>query len=439
MGIFNHKVESDSNDPFKNDKLGRRQEVIILTNLFSIVGNQMVLAIDSPWGTGKTTFLNMWKKHLDLEGYSTIYYNSWENDFVEDPFISFMGEFKEQFESSLLSEEFKSSIRQLGVSLLKNGVTLGLSALKTKTGIDFNLLTEDDLKDLVDAKLEDYSKAKESVEKFKDELTKISNKYFKDTGKPMVIFVDELDRCRPDFAISLLERVKHLMNVENIIFVLGIDKDALSNSIKVIYGDGTDINGYLTRFIDLEYKLSQKYNDQYIESLLDKYNFKDIFNGQSTYRYDSFKSICKQTFNLFKFSLRDLEKIITRLYLIMSSNRDSWQFMIPLVFTLSLRHFDKIIYYRLMSGEIKVNDLMDLLKDRTEINSWFNNQESYGYIVDGYLTYVFEDTERFKFKDENATDINRLFIDAYNNAKSILMHHNTKKYLLERIDMYEFI
>ena len=114
MGIFNSNITIDKENPFEMDKLKREEEAKILTSLFDIVGNQMVLAINSPWGTGKTTFLNMWKAYLENEGYSTVYFNCWKNDFVDDPFIAFVEEFREQLDSEVIGREFKEKATEVG-------------------------------------------------------------------------------------------------------------------------------------------------------------------------------------------------------------------------------------------------------------------------------------------------------------------------------------
>ena len=73
--------------------------------------------------------------------------------------------------------------------------------------------------------------------------------------KTVIIFVDELDRCRPSYAIELLERIKHLFNIGGLVFVLALDREQLGHSIKAVYGNGIDSDGYLRRFVDFEYQL----------------------------------------------------------------------------------------------------------------------------------------------------------------------------------------
>lgn len=447
MGIFNNKIELDENNPFKEDKLNRIEEAKILTSLFEAVENQMVLAIDSPWGTGKTTFLKMWNKYLKGYGYQTVYFNCWKNDFVEDPFIAFIEEFREQLDSSLVSKDFREKASDVGKCLIKNIPGVLIKGIKDKTGIDVNeIISEDDLESLVQAKMDDYSKTKDSVEKFKKELKNLSDKNMNDTKKPLVVFVDELDRCRPDFAISLLERIKHFLNVENIIFVLGIDKDALSNSIKIIYGNGTDIEGYLTRFIDLEYRLSQKYNDEYVRKIIEKYNFKEIFNKSHPKYYEYFVKNCSEVIKVFCFSLRDIEKFISKVYLIMKTNTTIHEVYELVIFLAALNKFNKKLYYKLKNKEINASELISSISTNLEIESWFNDMESQGVYTEAYLIYIMKDVDRIKDKESRISEesnytiynnIDTRCIEFYNNLRKRIFISDLHSYIFDRIDLYK--
>ena len=81
--------------------------------------------------------------------------------------------------------------------------------------------------------------------------------------RPLVFFIDELDRCRPSFAIELLERVKHLFDVKNIVFVLSIDKKQLEAITAAVYGERIDALEYLRRFIDLDFYLPLPHTKDY--------------------------------------------------------------------------------------------------------------------------------------------------------------------------------
>ncbi|QDE47832.1 hypothetical protein EIN43_17235 [Enterobacter hormaechei] len=66
---------------------------------------------------------------------------------------------------------------------------------------------------------------------------------------PTFIFIDELDRCRPNYAIDMLETIKHLFDINNVVFVIATDKEQLSHSICSVYGSGFDATRYLDRFL----------------------------------------------------------------------------------------------------------------------------------------------------------------------------------------------
>jgi predicted KAP-like P-loop ATPase len=95
------------------------------------------------------------------------------------------------------------------------------------------------------------------IDSFRINLEKLAHEIATKEGgaSPLVFFIDEMDRCRPDFAIALLERIKHLFNVNRVVFVLAVDRAQLNESVKALYGLNANPDGYLRRFIDLAYSL----------------------------------------------------------------------------------------------------------------------------------------------------------------------------------------
>lgn len=456
MGIFNNEFIVNKENPFENDKLNRQKEIVCLTSLFGVVDRQMVLAINSPWGYGKTTFLKMWKAHLDIQGYSTVFFNSWKNDFVEEPFIAFIEEIRSQLKNGIVDKEFIDKSKEVGIFLLKGLPSIGAKYIENKTGIDINSATSyDEISQLVSDKMEAYKKAKNSIEKFKKELEKISAKNYEDTHKPIVIFIDELDRCRPDFAICLLERIKHFFNLPNIIFILGIDKEALSNSIKVVYGNGTDINGYLTRFIDMEYSIKQEYTKEYIKFLLEKYPFKEVFKSRKSVEgpfvegdYEEFKVTVIEILSVFNLSLRDLEKLIVNLYLIVKANEKNYLIIYPVLFLLIIKKINKSLFDRIKNKDINVKDIISILDKKYTFSAWLNNYLERGYVMEAYLIILLYDNERINTKrnrikelegkiDWNDSDV--LCVNAYDSIKRAYIFYdieNIFKHSIERVQMY---
>ena len=92
-------LKVDEKDPFKNDQLNRKNSIINLFSLIETVNQSFVISVSSPCGTGKTVFVKMLKAKLESSGHNCFYYNAWENDFVNDPVISMIGEIENQIEN----------------------------------------------------------------------------------------------------------------------------------------------------------------------------------------------------------------------------------------------------------------------------------------------------------------------------------------------------
>ena len=92
------ELEIVKSNPFINDKLARFECAENLTNLIQATSEPFVLSINSPWGNGKTTFIKMWAQYLTNRGHPCVYFNAWENDFSDDPLISFISEIEHYIE-----------------------------------------------------------------------------------------------------------------------------------------------------------------------------------------------------------------------------------------------------------------------------------------------------------------------------------------------------
>ena len=95
MKIRHNDININKIDPFSNCILERKQYAVVLTDIIKSFKDGFVLAIDNDWGTGKTTFVKMWKQHLDNNEYKTLYFNAWENDLEHDILIALISDLKE--------------------------------------------------------------------------------------------------------------------------------------------------------------------------------------------------------------------------------------------------------------------------------------------------------------------------------------------------------
>ncbi len=393
-------LEIPSNEPFRYDALNRESSIEFLTSLVEELKGPFVLAIDSPWGTGKTTFINMWKAHLELDNYICIYFNSWESDFTADPLIAFLGEI-ENFVKKIdpVNTEFSHSFdkaKKIATSLTKRalpvaGKILMAGLLDSDDFSERSLadLTSDVVKDAVD----DYVATKNLNKKFHESLSnaieKLStdNKDGKTRKNKIIIFVDEIDRCRPTFAIELLERIKHLFNVSNVIFILSVDKQQLNTSLAAVYGTGINAEEYLRRFIDLEFLLPKANTERFTEYLYKGFNFDNFFQNRNILggnEKDNLIKLFNSLSNLLDLSLRAREQCFTRIRVGMMTTPDNFFFYPILLVTLViLKTVVSGIYKKYVSDDGTATDVLDYLRFLPGGNIFLN--EDLGMVVESYL------------------------------------------------------
>jgi hypothetical protein len=356
--IKHSELEILEENPFENCRLDREKYAEVLTNIINSYSYGFVLAINNKWGTGKTTFVKMWKQDLQNKDYQTVYFNAWENDFENNPLTALMGELKTLTTEST-EPEFKSTLKK-AATLTKHIAPIVAKAIAdryidTKSIKDTIVGITKGLTDVFENDVNEYSKKKKSISEFRKSLSEfISNT---NKGKPLVFIIDELDRCRPDYAVSILEQVKHFFSVPNIIFVLSIDKIQLGNAVRGVYGsDRIDADEYLRRFIDLEYSIPEPEPGVFSDYLYEYFNFDDFFaqpkrTKLSELKYDKtdFLKIAKIIFSNSNISLREQEKIFALTKISLKAFAENY-YVFPFVYLL-------LTYIK-----IKKNDLYNNIK-----------------------------------------------------------------------------
>ncbi|WP_283704371.1 KAP family P-loop NTPase fold protein [Clostridium perfringens] len=295
----------------KDDLLNRKQIAINLTNIMKNKSNLNVLAIDSSWGTGKTTFINKWTNMLKsdsnyIDTFETIYFNAWESDYSNDALLSLIFQINKSISKTL--EDDKSLFEKHNEKFKNIGKLAGTLAIKYLTRgaldlVEWNKNLENGLSDFSSKIGESIFKQHSIQNDTRKALKKNLIEYQNIIDKKIIIFIDELDRCKPTYSIQILETIKHLFNLKNYIFVISLDKEQLSHSIKTIYGEHMDSDGYLRRFFDLEYTLSTSATRDYIDiklnSLLKNFSNKKML-----------LPILIEIFEEENYSLRDIEKAL---------------------------------------------------------------------------------------------------------------------------------
>ena len=260
------ELEIPENDPFENDRLGRKEPAEILTRILESIEGPCVLAVDAPWGAGKTTFLKMLGHHLRQHGFPIVEFNAWETDFAGDPFLA-------------LSEELTAGLREYASGAGDGGIDRvqlyklrkattevfrravpGAIRLATAGLLDVSPMVEKEvgqaLASYAQKQLSEYLDTRTSLQAFRTSLEELARELAETYhGLPLTIVIDELDRCRPSYAVELLETAKHFFSVDHVVFVLAVNRSELVHSVCAIYGSDFDASGYLRRFFDVDFRL----------------------------------------------------------------------------------------------------------------------------------------------------------------------------------------
>lgn len=351
-------VTVDPDEPYKNDLFNRQPLGKHLSSLLASATNPLTISLDGAFGTGKTTFTRMWKRHLELQGCRCIYFNAWENDFANEPLIPLVGELKSIIESGDYIDSDKSFARKnfdklkgfAGI-LARRAVPIGVRIVTA--GVidqeDLEKALADFAEKVTEEQIESYEEDKAVLDKFREELNTLAS-WMKETSDfPLVIIIDELDRCKPTYAIALLERVKHLFEVPNICFVLAMDKEQLSHSVSAVYGQGFDAKGYLRRFISIEYALQSPEIGPFCGTLYDSLDFSDVVTGYPNNPAQEMKRIMLEVVeslsSAFDLSLRDIQQAMIRLRVVLASYPyQNWTYYRILPMLIMLREHRRKIY-----------------------------------------------------------------------------------------------
>ena len=292
---------------WEDDILNRRRYAGFLTNYVEgKCGNDkpsLVVALDAPWGSGKTFFVSHWARDLTNDKRPVILFNAWDNDSADDPTVSFMSELRNgltlyrerlpfgTLASTEIERKSKETIGHLRRALMPALGVAAKAVLKKTTGIaideiidttiglDESSLGEINAKDIstemldkgldkfFENALDSHNNRLKSIKYFRKSLEELllllSNET--DIQGPLFVFIDELDRCRPDYAIRLLEGIKHLFSVRGVAFIVSTNMGQLSKAVTAVYGNSFDGYAYLKRFFDIEFTLPEPSRLSYIE------------------------------------------------------------------------------------------------------------------------------------------------------------------------------
>lgn len=319
------------------DLLNRRK---LAENFLDVVISQTanVYSINAPWGSGKTWFLKFIEDECKEQNIPFIQFNVWETDYAKDPFQAILSELMKLLHIQIKTINAKSEIENLEKELasiksiankflnLRKKLSYSIGLNHPTLPVSGEITVNPDTSSLAE-----YEDMKTTKKDFINSLKNFVNSF----ETKLLIAIDELDRCRPDYAITTLEIIKHFFNIKNVVFILAVDKEQLQATVKTMFGSSTDTDAYLKKFVDIQYCLPETNSiNQFIQyqiknvyptiqknfNELVAYNLGEYDNGnwyrthvKEEYYTNKFINLCK----IYKLSLRDIEKLCLRMSIIL--------------------------------------------------------------------------------------------------------------------------
>ncbi len=362
-------------DPFANDSLDRREAIETLTRTLSNIEGPCIIGVDAPWGAGKTTFVKMWASYLRSQDFTVVQFSAWETDYSGDPFVALSGEIISEFKNSDNSR-IKTAGAAVAVEagrLVKQNLPLLIRTVGSAAPV-VGPSAGAVLGNLAENLIAQHDKSRNSIRAFRDRLEKIAGDLAgSDENLPMIVIIDELDRCRPSYAVELLETAKHIFSVNNVVFVLSTHREQLAHALTAIYGDRFDAGGYLGRFFDIDFRLPEVDRQKFIQAALSSTQLSERYKQQRSLQ------VLAKFLNNSGLSLRDIARAINHLALVVASmNVDSERFLLEAEIAATLmvlRAIDYPTYRRFVEGsathqqviqQVFVNLRKDTLRTTTE-------------------------------------------------------------------------
>lgn len=426
----------------KTDVLGRNVKIKEFIKILFAISDTNIISLDGDWGTGKTFFVKQvietlkclciedYNVHPDIQQFVDnlkkdfedmdtlnqvypIYFNSWEYDSNEDPLLTIIYSIIEQNpmlkDFSNVSESIKEKIIRI-ISSFKVGLSYS-----DESGRSVGLEVQYD-----PHRKQNITRDVISIESLKETFRDLLTELKIGQANKLIIFIDELDRCNPNFAVKLLERVKHFFDDEEYIFVFSTNILQLQHTVKKFYGEGLDGYSYLDNFFDLSFSLPNINIQEYINSLklvdLDSNDYIDI--------------CIKEITKILNFSLRKCNryiKLISLSYNIMKRNGSNVlgkHILFPIMLAIKMDNIN--IYNKIISGDGE-EDLKAIILKSEELVEVFN---------DYFNVEISEKELRFNFNDLYKS----IFVDKDGiGYSSIKIGNRSLEYAQNRKIMFELL
>lgn len=437
-------------NPFANDRLDRKPFVEAITQLLKVIREPFVVALNAPWGSGKTTTLRMLEPNLVAAGVTAVSFNAWEVDDSTDPLVPLVATLHDRLLGVKgygpgVDHAKVSRLKTLGSAIVKHGT---IAAVKVATAglLDLGAAAdgiakaaseaaekagEDLAGDLIDAFKRERLAAQQFHALLRELIAHVRTAAEDGSDPPpLVLIIDELDRCRPTFAVAMLERIKHFFDVPGLVFVLSCDLEQLKASTRKVYGADLDAAEYLRRFIDLELRLPRVRVGQMVDAMLSNCGADAFFAARQ--KYPEVREDRKWTVSVlqdldlhFELSPRVVQRMVSRLMLVLRQTPENG-YLDPIiaVFMIFLRIHDEQLLRALVAGRVQAGEAMEALRAVEPGGEAFYHSHI-GMVIEAHLLFAHE--SRHEYVKQFLARVGELDAGA-NDAASLRMREVAHRY-----------
>lgn len=391
------------------------------------------IIINGDWGTGKTEFCHkviheIKENHDNLK---CVYIDAFNADSSDEPILTLIAAiislFPEQEDKKSIIKKAIPVLKYASKVLLNAGTTIILKESVDNLGEELSEALKDQTTTAIDTSIDNllniHEKSNENILALRGILESLSNEH------PIIIFIDELDRCRPNYALKMIESIKHIFSMNNVKFVIISNLKQLESSINKVYGNSINANKYLDKFIGFKVDLSEYHNN---------YSFGQVYNSEEYFSLlikndDNLKNLCENGyFNFisflikkYKLSLRDIEKLVKNLQVYQKLDgqpieNSIFLFSIYKIIGVFIYSFDINFKEKIINNNYNCENVLDFFGFQIIDNEKVTKDEK-DYVAEIILINLLQPAKNFSIFEKKHPILIKNLIDKWNSNKQIFL------------------
>ncbi|HDR4483497.1 TPA: AAA family ATPase [Bacillus cereus] len=355
--------------------------------------NNMV-ALYGEWGSGKTSVMEYINKNIT--NYNVVFFEAWKYEKDSNLSLSLFEMILDKVEAEKDSlGQVLEDVKLIGKTLLNFSKNLLFNYKMSLPGMTINIdqATKDTIKEM--DKLIERTSFYTNLKKFNTSYNKLLDEYYEATGKKLLVFIDDLDRCSPENVLDLISSIKHFfIDSDKVVYFCGVDKHAVSKAINIRYQNIIKSEEYLEKVFDVTFNMPEIQNiDKLLEDFISRVH---LFNPVADENFNFLKRFflhikftnprkLKKLFNKYIFLCTLDKSNSSRIYSYIPqnfSNHEPVQ-MIFTLFIILLHEFNRENFDLIFNSEFKVGKLRNILDLELKIYSKrINGSEQFKYYLD---------------------------------------------------------